>query len=210
MHVNVHFHEQPPAPAPALPPQPAGQVAGWVAVSGVVLLALAALAYTCCPALRVRDGGCPTPQTPPLTDPRPEVERFVEEAARGQPASAGDLERYAATLSPELRKALPHEINVLLRQRGTQRRFAFDDQGHLTEVVPPSWPTCLIDDIVEAIRTGKEYDLSAVSTHFCECEGKGEQRGAREFLGKLNPRLAPLGRTAHWDGRTFTIVLSKP
>lgn len=74
-----------------------------------------------------------------LSDPRPEVNRFVAAAAHtGVTADErAALSAYRATLGPREQAALSHEINYLLYRLGSPFRFEFDARGEIDEWAGP-------------------------------------------------------------------------
>jgi hypothetical protein len=151
--------------------------------------------------------------TRPPRDPRPEVNRFVDEiAASERPIDMTALRAYRANLPPHERSVLHHDINYLLWCRGFYTKKVgivpdgFVQAGQIADMsvcdVPGGWT----GDVEARVHNGLPVNTESVGLCLWASTKRGDTKAVNAFMADVNGRLRPYGKVATWDGNEFRVV----
>jgi hypothetical protein len=151
--------------------------------------------------------------TRPPRDPRPEVNRFVDEiAANERPIDMTALRAYRAKLPPHERSVLHHDINYLLRCRGLDVKKVgivpdgYAQAGEIADMSGCNEPAAWTGDVVARVQGGLMVNTEGVSLTLWAATKRGDTKAVNAFMADVNAKLRPYGKTATWDGTEFRIA----
>ena len=144
-------------------------------------------------------------------DPRPEVQRYVDDVTKNRRTDIKALNAYRKTLPPHERASLHHDINYLLQCRGIVLTGVeigpegSPEAGQLVEVLAVYEMSFWEDRILSDLRAGRKVDTESVSIALYFTT-KRDTEPVRDFMDNLKAKLRPFGKTASWDGNEFRII----
>lgn len=139
-----------------------------------------------------------------------EMEAFVADVLSGkltgrEPHTPA-LKTYYVTLDRDDQQSLQHELNFMLKVRGSKQRFYFQENGQIVEAPPNPANRNILNDFVKELRLRRSPDTLTMGKHLIYVQMHNGEAALERDLAELNSRLAGLGKRIEWDGRQVTVV----
>jgi hypothetical protein len=144
---------------------------------------------------------------PPAQYPsEPEMESFVDEVLSGKEPNVKALQVFYSTLDRDEQRSLEHELNFMLKVRGSSKRFYLHDDGLVCDAPPPPANRTILNDFVKALRRRRSPNMEEMNRLLVSVQMRNGDVDLERHLSELNNRLASLGKQVRWDGKELSVV----